>query len=195
MSTAKLVAKPRTTTGSAAARRLRAADHIPAVVYGHGMTPISLTVERRDLRVALSGAAGVNTVISLDVDGTTYPAVIKELQRHPLKRTVSHIDFLTVNMNETITVQVKVHLVGEAKAVLSNGGMVDAVDHIEVSCTPGNIPSEISVDVSGLSLHDVVRIGDLKLPAGVKATGDAETAVVTAIGTAAGAAGITPDAS
>ena len=64
MSTAKLAAKPRTVTGSAAARRLRAQDHIPAVIYGHGMTPVSLTVERRDLRIALSGAAGANTVLT-----------------------------------------------------------------------------------------------------------------------------------
>jgi large subunit ribosomal protein L25 len=189
MSTAKLAAKPRTVTGSAAARRLRAADHIPAVIYGHGMAPLSLTVERRDLRVALSGAAGANTVLTLDVDGTSYAAVIKEMQRHPIKRTVSHIDFQTVDMNETITVNVKVHLTGEAKAVLSNGGMVDpAVDHIEVHCTPANIPNEITVDISGMQLHDVIRLSDVKLPAGVTATGDADMAIVTAIGTAAGAA-------
>lgn len=189
MSTAKLAAKPRTVTGSAAARRLRAADHIPAVIYGHGMAPLSLTVERRDLRIALSGAAGANTVLTLDVDGTSYAAVIKEMQRHPIKRTVSHIDFQTVDMNETITVNVKVHLTGEAKAVLSNGGMVDpAVDHIEVHCTPANIPNEITVDISGMQLHDVIRLGDVKLPAGVTATGDADMAIVTAIGTAAGAA-------
>ena len=189
MSTAKLAAKPRTATGSAASRRLRAEGQIPAVVYGHGMTPISLTVERRDLRVALSGVAGVNTVLTLDVDGATYPAVIKELQRHPIKRTVSHIDFQTVNMTETIHVSVKLHLVGDAKGVTSHGGMVDpAVDHIEVSCTPANIPSEITVDVSGLQLHQVIRISDLQLPKGVTALGDPDTAVVTAIGTAAGAA-------
>ena len=189
MSTAKLAAKPRTVTGSAAARRLRAQDHIPAVIYGHGMTPVSLTVERRDLRIALSGAAGANTVLTLDVEGTSYAAVIKEMQRHPIKRTVSHIDFQTVDMNETITVNVRVHLTGEAKGVTSHGGMVDpAVDHIEVHCTPANIPNEITVDISGMQLHDVIRLSDLTLPKGVTATGDADMAIVTAIGTAAGAA-------
>mgnify|MGYP003704666465 CR=1 FL=1 len=189
MSTSKLVAQPRPASGSSAARRLRAEGHIPAVVYGHGMAPLSVSVERRDLRLALSGAAGVNTVLQLEVAGTSYPTVIKDLQRHPIKRTVSHIDFLAVDMNETITVQVKVHLVGEAKAVLSNGGMVDpAVDHIEVHCTPANIPNEITVDISGMQLHDVIRLSDLTLPKGVTATGDADMAIVTAIGTAAGAA-------
>ena len=110
MSATKLVAQSRTTTGSAAARRLRAEGHIPGVIYGQGMTPVSVTVERRDLRLALSGAAGSNTVLSVEVGGTVYPAVVKEMQRHPIKRTVSHIDFLTVNMNEALTVAVPVRL-------------------------------------------------------------------------------------
>jgi len=189
MSTSKLVAQPRTASGSAAARRLRTEGHIPGVVYGHGITPISISVERRDLRLALSGTAGVNTVLQLEVAGTTYPTVIKDLQRHPIKRTVSHIDFLTVDMNETITVQVPVRLSGEAKAVLSEGGLVDAsVDTIEVECTPSNIPDEFVVDVTGLQLHDVIRLADLKMPKGVTAIGDPDMAVVTALGTAAGAA-------
>lgn len=195
MSTSKLVAQPRSTSGSAAARRLRAEGHIPGVVYGHGITPISVSVERRDLRLALSGAAGVNTVLQLEVGGATYPTVIKDLQRHPIKRTVSHIDFLTVDMNETITVQVPVRLSGEAKAVLSDGGLVDAsVDTIEVQCTPANIPNEFVVDVSGLQLHDVIRLADLPMPKGVTALGDPDMAVVTALGTAAGAAGTAPAA-
>ena len=114
MSNTKLVAQPRTTTGSPAARRLRAEGHIPGVIYGQGMDPISVTVERRELRLALSGAAGSNTVLALEVAGKSYPAVIKEMQRHPIKRTVSHIDFLQVNMNEEITVHVPLHITGEA---------------------------------------------------------------------------------
>ena len=91
-----------------------------------------VALERRDLRLALSGAAGVNTVLQLEVGGASYPTVIKDLQRHPIKRTVSHIDFLAVDMNETIHVQVPLRLQGEAKAVLSEGGLVDAaVDTIE----------------------------------------------------------------
>ncbi|MFZ4718632.1 MAG: 50S ribosomal protein L25 [Ilumatobacteraceae bacterium] len=182
----KLVAQSRTAAGSSSARRLRAEGHIPAVVYGQGMDPISVSVERRDLRLALSGAAGSNTVLSLEVGGNTYPAVIKELQRHPIKRTVSHIDFLRVNMNEEITVHVPLRLEGEAKAVAAEGGLVDpSVDTIEVTCTPGNIPDEFIIDVSGMHPHDVIRLADVPMPKGVTATGDPEMPVVTVMMTAA----------
>ena len=186
MSTTKLVAQPRSTSGSPASRRLRAEGHIPAVLYGRGMTPISVTVERRELRLALSGPAGSNTVLSLEVDGTAYPAVIKELQRHPIKRTVNHIDFLQVNMHEEITVHVPIHLVGEAKAVIAEGGLVDpAVDSIEVVCTPTNMPNDISIDISAMAPGDVIRLGDLSMPKGVTAVGDPEMPVVTILQTAA----------
>ena len=183
-----LVAQSRTASGSAAARRMRAEGHIPAVVYGQGMSPLSVSVERRELRLALSGAAGVNTVLALEVEGKTYPAVVKELQRHPIKRTVSHIDFLTVNMNEELTVNVPLRLEGEAKAVVAEGGLVDpAVDSIEVSCTPGNIPDEFVI--ADMQPHDVIRLADVPMPKGVTATGDPEMPVVTILITAAAVAG------
>lgn len=189
MSATKLVAQSRTTTGSAAARRLRAEGHIPGVIYGQGMSPISVTVERRDLRLALSGAAGSNTVLSVEVGGTVYPAVVKEMQRHPIKRTVSHIDFLTVNMNEALTVQVPVRLEGEAKAVTGEGGLVDAaVDTIEVSCTPANIPAEFVIDVTNMQPGDVIHLSDVPMPKGVTALGDPGMAVVTALGGSGGGA-------
>lgn len=189
MSATKLAAQPRTASGSAAARRLRAEGHIPGVIYGQGMQPISVSVERRDLRLALGGAAGSNTVLSVEVDGKAYPAVVKEMQRHPIKRTVSHIDFLTVDMNEALTVQVPVRLEGEAKAVAGEGGLVDAaVDTIEVSCTPANIPAEFVIDISGLQPGDVIRLADVKMPKGVTALGDADMAVVTALHGSAGEA-------
>ncbi len=189
MSNTKLVAQPRNAAGSAAARRLRAEGHIPGVLYGHGMTPLSVTVERRDLRLALSGPAGANTVLALEVSGKSYPAVIKDLQRHPIKRTVSHIDFQQVDMNEEITVHVPLHITGEAKAVLAEGGLVDAsVDTIEVICTPNNMPNEFTIDISEMQPHDVIRLSDLKLPKGVTASGDPDMPIVTVLTTAAGTA-------
>ena len=186
MSTSKLVAQPRTATGSSAARRLRTEGHIPGVLYGQGMAPLSISVERRELRLALSGAAGVNTVLSLEVSGKAYPTVVKELQRHPIKRTVSHIDFLTVDMNVEITVNVPLRIEGEAKAVIDEGGLVDpSVDTIEVSCTPGNIPDEFVIDISGMHPHDVIRLADVPMPEGVTAQGDPDMPVVTVLITAA----------
>ena len=189
MSTVKLVTQSRTASGSSAARRLRAEGHIPGVLYGQGMAPVSVSVERRELRLALSGAAGANTVLSLEVAGKTYPAVIKELQRHPIKRTVSHIDFLTVDMNEELTVHVPLRLEGEAKAVEAEGGLVDpSVDSIEVSCTPANIPNEFVIDITDMQPHDIIRLADVKMPKGVTALGDPEMPVVTILITAAATA-------
>ncbi len=185
-----LVAHTGRTTGSSESRRLRREDKIPAVLYGQGMEPLVLHVERRDLRVALSGSAGTNTVLDLQVNGKVYPAIVKEMQRHPVRRTVSHVDFLQVNLSEAVTVSVPVRLEGEAKAVLSAGGLVDpAVDTIEISSTPGNIPDEIVVDITNMQVGDVVRLADLTLPAGVSATGDPEMAVVTVMLSRAATAG------
>ncbi len=169
-------------TGSAASRRLRGEGSIPGVLYGHGMSPLAVAVERRDLRIALSGAAGVNTVLDLSVDGTVYPAIVKELQRHPVRRNVTHIDFIQVNLDEEITVAVPLRLVGEAKAVEDEGGLVDpAVDSIEVVTTPRSIPPEFVVDVSEMTMDTVIRLGDVPMPAGVTATGDPESPVVTVL--------------
>lgn len=185
-----LVAHTGRTTGSSESRRLRREDKIPAVLYGQGMEPLVLHVERRDLRLALSGSAGTNTVLDLQVNGKVYPAIVKEMQRHPVRRTVSHVDFLQVNLSEAVTVSVPVRLEGEAKAVLSAGGLVDpAVDTIEISSTPGNIPDEIVVDITNMQVGDVVRLADLTLPAGVSATGDPEMAVVTVMLSRAATAG------
>jgi len=180
--TATLTAVAGRATGSANSRRLRSEDRIPGVLYGHGMSPVSLSVARRDLRIALSGPAGANTVLALSVDGNTFNAVVKEMQRHPVKRTVSHVDFIQVNLNEEITVHVPVHLTGTAKAVVSAGGLVDpAVDTIEVRTTPTNIPNEVLIDISDMQTDSVIRLSDIKLPSGVVATGDADMPVVTVL--------------
>ncbi len=186
MSETKLVAQLRSTSGSPAARRLRAEGHIPGVLYGQGMSPLSVTVERRELRLALSGPAGSNTVLALQVDGKSYPAVVKEMQRHPIKRAVSHIDFLQVNMNEEITVSVPLHLIGEAKAVIAEGALVDkAVDHIDVRCTPTDMPNSFDVDITEMQPHDVIRLSDLTMPKGVTPLGEPDMPIVTTLTTSA----------
>jgi large subunit ribosomal protein L25 len=182
MASTVLVADTGRPTGSAAARRMRAADSIPGVLYGHGMTPVAVAVGRRDLRVALSGAAGINTVLDLTVDGTVYPAIVKDLQRHPVRRTVTHVDFLQVNLDEEITVSVPLRLEGEATAVAQEGGLVDpSVDSIEVVTTPRTIPDEFVVDVSGMQMDTVIRLSDIPMPPGVTATGDPDSPVVTVL--------------
>ena len=182
MASTVLVANTGRPTGSSAARRMRTDDVIPAVLYGHGMTPLPVAVGRRDLRVALSGAAGTNTVLDLTVDGTVYPAIVKDVQRHPVRRVVTHVDFIQINLDEEITVSVPLRLEGEATAVNQGGGLVDpAVDSIEVTTTPRTIPDEFVVDVSAMQMDSVIRLADIPMPAGVVATGDPESPVVTVL--------------
>src|SRR4029078_8255777 len=186
MSQTTLTAPPRKGSGTATARRLRAEGHIPGVLYGRGMDPISVTVERRELRLALSGPAGANTVLALQVGGTSYPAVVKEMQRHPIRRTANHIDFLQVNMNEEITVHIAFRIEGESKAVAAAGGLVDpTVDSIEVSCTPTDMPNEFVYDVTDMQPDSVIRLSDIPMPKGVTPLGDPDMAVVTVLTTAA----------
>ena len=168
--------------GSSAARRLRRDEQVPAVLYGQGMTPVSVSVARADLRVALSGPAGATTLLTLEVDGNSYPAVVKDMQRHPVRRTVSHVDFMRIDLSEELTVSVPVHLVGNAKAVLAEGGLVDAAtDTLELVTTPANMPSEVAIDVSNMQPGDVIRLSEVTLPAGCRALGDPDMPVVTAV--------------
>ena len=182
MASTVLVANTGRPRGSPAARRMRREDVVPAVVYGQGMTPLSVAVARRELRLALSGPAGLNTVLDLTVDGTVYPAIVRDLQRHPVRRTVTHVDFIQVNLDEEITVSVPLRLEGEASAVANGGGLVDpAVDAIEVSTTPRRIPDEFVVDISAMEMDTVIRLSDIPMPAGVTATGDPDMPVVTVL--------------
>ncbi len=182
MSETVLIAEAGRTTGSAASRRLRSTDKIPAVLYGHGMEPLNVAVARRDLRAALSGAAGFNTILDVTVDGTVYPSLIKDVQRHPVRRNIDHIDFIQVNLNEVVVVAVPVRLEGEAKDVSQNGGLVDlTMTDVEVTTTPRNIPDEFVVDVTDMTMDTVIRVEDLDLPSGVVPTSEADSPVVTVL--------------
>ncbi len=182
MSETVLTAETGRRAGSSDARRLRAEGKIPAVVYGLGMDPLSVSVDRRELRQALSGAAGMNTILDLTVDGTVYPSLVKDIQRHPVRRTVQHIDFIQVNLNEEIVVSIPITLEGEAKEVANNNGLVDlTMTELDVRTTPRNIPDGITIDVSHMDMDTVIRVEDVPLPAGVTAEADPEAPVVTVL--------------
>jgi large subunit ribosomal protein L25 len=183
MSDTVLIAETGRTTGSASSRRLVATDVIPAVVYGQGMQPLQISVERRALRVALSGPAGTNTVLDLTVDGTVYPAIVKDMQRHPVRRTVQHVDFIQINLKDDITVSIPVRLEGESKVVMSAGGFVDlTLNDIEVVTTPRLIPDEFVIDITDFTLDTVITIADIPMPEGVVPTADPDVPVVTVVG-------------
>ncbi len=182
MSDTLLKAETGRPTGSSSSRRLRATGRIPAVFYGRGMQAQSISVDRRELRAALSGPAGLNTVLELNVDGTVLPAIVKEIQRHPVRRTVSHVDFIQIDLTQQITVSVPLRLEGTAAQVTANNGLVDpTVDSIEVITTPRQIPDEIVIDISDMTLDSTIRLGDVRLPEGVEATGDPDSPVVTVL--------------
>ncbi|HVM08952.1 MAG TPA: 50S ribosomal protein L25 [Acidimicrobiales bacterium] len=170
-------------SGSSASKRLRREGKIPAVVYGHGIDPISIAVDARELRGALTGEAGTNALLTLEIEGGNQLAMAKVLQRDPVRNVVTHIDFQVVRRDEVVTTDVPIVLVGEAKAVVSAGGIVEnPLTSLTLQATPSNIPSSIEVDVEGLAIGDVIRVGDLKLPSGVATLVDPEEAIVSAQG-------------
>lgn len=165
--------------GTRPSRRLRAAGQIPGVVYGHGVEPLPVAVDARALRAALTTEAGLNALLSLQVDGTSHLTLAREIQRHPVRGTVTHVDFLIVRRDEVVTSEVPVSLVGEAQEVHRGDGMVDQqVFSLTVRAVPMAIPNSIEVDVSALEIGHTIRVGDIALPEGVTTETDPEAPVV-----------------
>tara|TARA_B100001123_G_scaffold371640_1_gene434975 strand:- start:72 stop:776 length:705 start_codon:yes stop_codon:yes gene_type:complete len=170
------------TTGTRPSRRLRREGSIPAVVYGLDQDPVSVTVEWPDLRRAITTDAGLNAVIQIDIDGDRHMSLVRDVQRHPVRRDVLHVDFIRIDPDQEVVVDVPIVLVGEADEVTNNDGMVDQnLFALTVSAAPDNIPTEIELDVSALTIGDSLRVADLVLPAGVTTEVDPEDAVAVAM--------------
>ena len=165
--------------GSRATRRLRREGKIPGVIYGHGTDPVAVAVEARELRIALNGEAGANQLLSLETGSVTYLALAREMQRHPIAQTVTHVDFQIVRRAEVIAADVPVVLVGEAIEVHHGDGLVDQqMFTLAIRARPADIPTSLEVDISELIIGAQLRISDLALPAGVTTDVDPETAIV-----------------
>src|SRR5262245_52390454 len=168
-------------TGSAASRRLRATGKVPAVLYGLGAEPAALTVDWRDLRAALTTDKGLNALLTLSVGRKKTKAVVKELQRHPVRRDVLHIDFLAVDVDKPIAADVPIVLEGEAIKVIREQGVVEhTLNAIVVHAKPDSIPGHLAVDVSDLEIGRTITVADLVLPEGVTTDADPEETIVTA---------------
>lgn len=166
--------------GSGPSKRIRVEGNVPGVVYGLDADPIPVTVEWKPLREALTTDAGLNALIDLDIDGETALTVVKELQRHPIRGNVLHIDFLRVSADAEITVEVPIVLEGEAKAVLSEGGTVDHLLYtLSINAKPADIPNELVVDISELTLGGTIHVSDIALPKGVTTDVDGDESVVS----------------
>ena len=168
MSTATLSATLRSESGKGAARALRRAGSVPAVIYGHKREPMSLAVSTRELERLLERISAENTVVELSIDGKVSRTLIREIQKHPFKKQLVHVDFQELVAGEMITVNVPLVLVGVSVGVRSFGGILDqTMRELEVTVDPSAIPNHIDVDVTALGVGDSVHVRDLKLPAGV----------------------------
>lgn len=176
-----LVAETERASGSRPSRRLRAAGRIPAVVYGHGMEPVSISVDKRDLRAALGTEAGARALLQLRVGKERHLAMARHLQRHPVRHSVIHVDFQIVRRDEVITAEVPVVLVGDAVAVQRGDGMVDQeIQALPIKAKPADLPPHLEVDISELEIGAAIRVGEVVLPEGVVTDVDPESVVVVA---------------
>jgi large subunit ribosomal protein L25 len=165
--------------GSRAVRRLRREGKIPGVIYGHGTDPLPVAVVARELRVALNSEAGANQLLSLDTGSGTFLTIARDMQRHPVAQTVTHVDFIIVRRDEVISADVPIVLVGEALEVHHGDGLVEQqMFTLSINALPSDIPTSIEVDISELTIGGQVRVSDLPLPSSVTTDVDPETAVV-----------------
>jgi large subunit ribosomal protein L25 len=174
-----LTAEPRTERGSRPAGRLRRAGLVPAVVYGLGVEAQSVTVSARELSHIL--ARGTNTLITLKLDGDHALALARQVQRHPTRGDLVHVDFVRVSVDVAVAAEVALHLTGDAEGVKSGGLLEQLIFTLSIEAKPQDIPGAIEHDISALEIGDQLRVGELALPAGVAATVEADALVAQVV--------------
>jgi large subunit ribosomal protein L25 len=174
----KLSARPRTDVGRNSVKHLRTRGVVPAVIYGHKDQPANLELNTREIAAVLKHAIGENILVELDIAGTPKLSLIQEVQHHPVRGDILHVDFLEVAMDEVLHTEVPVEPFGEADGVKNYGGLLEhSLRSLAIECLPKDLPELIRVDVSALGLNQAIHVRDLVLPAGVKATSDADLTV------------------
>jgi large subunit ribosomal protein L25 len=178
MATASLSAQVRSDVGKGAARKLRTAGSVPAVIYGHGREPQALAINTYALERLLEKVSYRTTVIDLDMGGTNARTLIREIQRHPYRSQILHVDFQELVAGERVTVRVPLVFVGTPEGVRTGGGILDQVMHVlQITVDPSSIPNHIDVDVSALTIGHSLHVSDVKVPEGVEVL-DAQNATV-----------------
>lgn len=163
--TVALGAQRRSDAGKGAARQLRMKGMIPAVIYGHGREPESLMVGEAELVRVLTGLEVGSAVFDLDVDGSSVTALVREIQRHPFRSKILHVDFLEIRAGEKITLQLAVHLTGSPDGVRNGGGVLDqAMREITIRVLPKDIPNRLDVDVTELKVGQSLHVRDIQIP-------------------------------
>ncbi|MCG6201551.1 50S ribosomal protein L25/general stress protein Ctc [Psychromonas antarctica] len=166
----KLTATTRSDLGKGSSRRLRHADLVPAIVYGTGKAPVSITFEQKELRRVESIEAFYSSVLSLEIDGVAEQVLLKALQRHAFKKQIQHLDLLRVDATHKLQTTVPIHFINEdvSEAVKAGGVISHVNNEVEVSCLASDLPSFIDVDVSKMEIGDTIHLSDLVLPKGVE---------------------------
>jgi len=198
MATASLSAMTRTGSGKGAARSLRRDGKLPAVIYGHAREPLSLAVPEREFERLLEKFAAENTVIELSIDGAMSRTLIREIQRHPVKRNVLHVDFQELVAGERMVVRIPIVLTGTAEGVRNSGGILSQImQELECRVDPLNMPGHIDVDVTDVSIGHSIHVSEMTIPEGVEVLDlpDATVCIVAApkVEEEAPAAGATPE--
>jgi large subunit ribosomal protein L25 len=176
-----LKAEVRQGRGKGPARRLRADGKVPGTVYGRGMDAVAVTVDARELDHTLSTDAGANVLIDLRIGSDTHLTLARALDRHPIRGTILHVDFLKIARDVAITVDVPVHFDGEAKGVKEGGVLEHHLWQLHVECLPGNVPERINIDVSNMDIGSIVRVSDIQAPTGVTILTEEEEIIVTCV--------------
>src|SRR5881296_4507428 len=162
--TVSLSATVREETGKGAARQARFQKKVPAVIYGHGRETQALSVGAKALEKALTGVEPESTIIELAVDGKKTRALIREIQRHPLRPDIIHVDFYEIHAEEKVKLKVPVHLVGNPDGVRNAGGVLDQVTReVEIEVLPEHIPDRVELDVTALKIGDSLHVRDLSI--------------------------------
>src|SRR5882762_8299189 len=179
--TVALSANPRQATGKGAARQARFRGKVPAVIYGHGREAQPLELEAKALEKALHGVEPASTIIELAVDGKTVKTLIREIQRHPIRPDIIHVDFYEIHATEKVRLKVPVHLVGNPDGVRNAGGVLDQVTReVEIEVLPENIPDRVELDVNALKIGDSLHVRDLSIP-NSKILTDADLTIATVV--------------
>ena len=179
MAEVKLNAVAREGRGKGAARQARLSGRVPGVVYGRGMEPVPIEVDRREFITALNTDAGMNVLLELQLDGKKVLTLARELQRDPVRGTLLHADFVYIDVTKTVEVEVPVNVAGESAGVKEGGVLEQPLFTVHVTCLPTDVPEGIEVDVSQLNIGDSLRVGDLPKSDKYEITNDPETPVVT----------------
>ena len=178
MATASLSATARTTAGKGAARSLRRDGRLPAIIYGHAREPMSLSVPEREFVRLLERVAAENTVIELSIDGTMSRTLIREIQRHPVRRNVLHVDFQELVAGERVIVRIPIVLQGTPDGVRHSGGILSQItQELECRVDPLNMPGKIEVDVTDVAIGHSIHVSEMKIPEGVEVVDDPESTV------------------